>query len=488
MNLYDFQREDVDALAEHGYVGLLAWEPGAGKTVSAITAGIESGAKVVLVVAPKSTHESAWRKDLALFGIDGRILGNGNKAQKKALEDFTWEVPGWYLVTPQFLIRQDTEVWAGDLLICDEIHQQVTMKSKTQRKMSGYTVADKYPLNRAFPMRIALSGTPIRQDVTNGWGLARFLYPDLAGAGEVADKNAYRWMDSRLTMREVYTSQRDQWGNPKKVKQYTGEIIPGKLFADMPFVSIHKRRERCCEYHPNGFLETEAPQEIVRTVQMTPAQRRNIRDMEAFMTTFMGENPMAVDIPLVQKQRIRQMTLGEGVSVPYLAKDKDGNEVEKFTLEFEEDCKSPALDETLHILDNLPVGEPVLVLLESQRFAEVAVARLNKEGYTAAEYSGKRKADLKAFGTDYQVLVGVISAMGTGVDGIQKVCSTEVWLEQPISLTNKAQVEARTDRLGSRAQTQRYIILDDMGVQEGRVEDLILKKITVDETVRRDVR
>ena len=179
------------------------------------------------------------------------------------------------------------------------------------------------------------------------------------------------------------------------------------------------------------------------------------------------------------------MTRGEGTSVPYTTTDKEGNEVERYTLEFEMDCKSPSLDEALHILGNLPEGEPVLVLLESQRFAEVATARFRKHGFTAEEYSGVRKADLAGFGSDYQVLVGVISAVGTGTDGIQKVCSTEIWLEQPVSLTAKAQAEARTDRLGARGQVQRYVILDDLGVQEGRLEDLILKKIGVDSTVRK---
>lgn len=479
MILYPYQREDVDGLAENGYVGLLALEPGGGKTFEAATAIKESGAKVTLVIAPKSTHESAWIKDLAKLGLTGRIIGNGNKSQKAAMNDFFWGVSGVYLVTPQLVTRSDVSMWSGDMLVVDEAHQTVTKDSKIQKTLSG-----RNGLNTRFPMRVALSGTPIRQDVANGWGLARLLWPELDQPGQVADAKFWRWAALRLEEKTVYTNQRDQWGNPKTVKQFTGEKTPGALFAEMPYVRIHKRREKCCEHHPNGFLSVEAPQEIYRTVELTAAQKRNISDMESFMMTYLEENLMAVDIPLTQKQRIRQMTLGEATSRAYMGTNSKGEEVEKYTLEFSDDCKSPFLDEVLHILGNLPEGEPVVVYLESQRFAEVAVKRLNEAGYAAQEYSGKRKADLKKFGEDYQVLVGVISAVGVGTDGIQKVCSTEIWIEQPVSLTALKQAQARADRLGAKAQVQRYILLDSEGVQEGRVEDLILKKRQVDETVR----
>src|SRR5690606_33570777 len=141
-----------------------------------------------------------------------------------------------------------------------------------------------------------------------------------------------------------------------------------------------------------------------------------------------------------------------------------------YTLEFSDDCKSPFLDEVLHILGNLPEGEPVVVYLESQRFAEGAGKRLNEAGYATQEYSGKRLADVKEFWEDYQELVGDISADGVGTDGIPKVGSTEILIEQPVSLTAVQQTRARAARLGPKAQVQRYILLDSEGVQAGRVE------------------
>ena len=194
------------------------------------------------------------------------------------------------------------------------------------------------------------------------------------------------------------------------------------------------------------------------------------------MFTYLNENPLIADIPLTQKQRIRQLTLGEADAVPV------GDD--KTSIEFPKDYPSPFLDETIHILSNLPEGEPVVIFLESQRYAEVLTYRLTKAGYKAEEYSGKRKADLEQFGKDYQVLVGVLSAIGTGTAGMNHVAHTEIIFEQPVSLTLKAQGEARLERLDNKHQVQRYVLLDDMGVQAGRVDDLLAKQILVNRSVR----
>src|SRR5690625_6852820 len=113
--------------------------------------------------------------------------------------------------------------------------------------------------------------------------------------------------------------------------------------------------------------------------------------------------------------------------------------------DFEPDCKSPFLDEVLDIIENLDEGEPVAIYLESQKFARVTVERLIMAGYKAFEYSGQvnqkvRNENLVNFVKEggHQILVGVISSIGTGKDGLQKVCTTEIWLvrivEQTINL------------------------------------------------------
>ena len=477
---FDWQLRDLEKLRANNFTGLLSIEAGGGKTILATLALAEVDPDVTLIIAPKSTHMTAWIptvRDNA--DRTPKIMGNGNKAQREAYQDFLLGFPGVYLTTPQWLTRQDTSEWRGDMLIVDEVHQVATMGSKAQKAISGYSARDPEPIAQRFDHRLALSGTPMRQAFENLWSTMRLLWPDHNKRGQVAHDNSYAWLIDRMTRQEIWTKNIDpRTGERRKAIQWVGETEPGRLFSEAPCVIVHKRRETCCDdpSHEGGFLPTEEPQIIEREVELTAKQKKAIREMEASMFTYLNENPLIADIPLTQKQRIRQLTLGEAEAVSV------GDD--KTSIEFPKDSPSPFLDETIHILSNLPEGEAVAIFLEGQRYAEVLTHRLTKAGYTAEEYSGKRKADLERFGQDYQVLVGVLSAIGTGTDGLQSRCSTEIIFEQPVSLTLREQGFARLDRMNSKRQVQRYVLLDDMGVQAGRVDDLMAKQILVNRSIR----
>lgn len=483
---YDWQLRDLAKLRAHNYTGLIAIEAGGGKSLTATLAIAEARPRVTLIIAPKSTHNTAWIptvRDNA--GITPRIIGNDNKATKAALWDFLLGEPGCYIASPQFVTRADVSAWSGDMIIHDEAHQGSTARSKLQRKLGGYFPSDGQPLAHRFTHRLALSGTPMRQNFSNLYGIMRLLWGDtLYLQGQVAAQNFVMWQSNRMTSQVVYTNQRNFDGTPKTVKEYLGEAQPGRLLAEMPCYVMHKRRETCCPAHPGGFLPTAEPQVIRRTVELTQKQKRSVTDMERTMMAWLDENPLVADIPLIAKQRVRQMTLGEASVEYFMGTNADGEEVEKSTIVFDPDCASPALDEAIHILTNLPEDENVVVYLESRRFAEVAVKRFNEAGFKAAEYSGVTKADLSRFGKDYQVLVGVISALGTGTAGLNHIAHTDIFIEQPISLTNLEQVSARLDRLDNTHRVQRFILLDDMGIQEGRFEDLAATKIAVNRSLR----
>ena len=482
MKLYDWQREDVDDLATHDYTGLLAMAPGSGKTICAVSALKESGADTTLIIAPKATHTSAWIPTLNAIGLDGRVVGNGNKAQKAAMSDLAWGLPGVYLITPQLLARAttDTTMISGDMLIYDECHQGSTANTSTQRATGGYKKTDQ-PLNQRFDARLALSGTPMRQNFENIWGVSRFLWPEYYRRGEISYDNYFMWRKERMNSQTVYTSQRDQWGNPKKIEQFTTEKEPGRWVREAPAVYIHKRREWCCEYHPNGFLPTDKPQEIRRVVDLLPAQRKAIREIEDHMVTYLDDNPLVADLSITQRQRVRQICLG----VPTVELGADGEASVYFT----EDCKSPFMDEVLQIFSELPNDENVLLFMDSQKFARIVTDRLNKAGIPAFEYSGAtsstRDDAFRKFGDTYRAMVAVTAAAGTGLDGAQHVSRTEIWLEQPVSLTLKQQAEARLDRTGGMGQVQRYIILDSEGYAEGQLSNEVQKRLQLAQSLRK---
>lgn len=315
-----------------------------------------------------------------------------------------------------------------------------------QRKLSGYNKKDS-PLSTRATYRLALSGTPARNNFERMWSIMRFLWP------VQTTENYYAWLAANMKHHLVNTGR-------KLVKKWTTERKPGTLIANAPCVLQHFRRARCCKHHPDGFLSQSEPQVLRRVVQLSAAQKKAVHELETQYLTMLDDDPLVVDIPLTLQQRIRQLCLG----VPEFNVDDE--------LTFSPEGESPFAEELLSILENLDEGEPVMVFMESQRFASALTKRLVAAGYSAFEFSGATVKDrakkLAEFGSTYQVCVGVLSAIGTGTDGAQKVANTEVWMERSLDITVNVQAEARLDRMGARAQVQRYVISDDHGYADGR--------------------
>lgn len=503
----EFQLADQKTLADNNYRTLLAIEPGGMKTAAALMAHKNSGSNVTLVVAPEATHGTAWRPQAEwILGEEIRVVGNsGRKAVKDAMTDFKLGYPGVYAITPQLLTRMDTSDLMMDLLVVDEGHQLNNPGSKGQKAMQS--LADK------TDGRLFLSGTAWRNNFERAWSVMRLLWPELYRRGEVAYDNRFLWMRDRMMSEEVLIPPRKWYpttwekyrslpegywrkningvphlGEPQTAKKWLNEEEPGRLLSEAPCVIIHKKRETCCEYHPGGFIDLEEPQVIEHVIELTPKQKTAIKDLEKTMLTYLEDNPLVVELPITLQQRIRQICLGEPVVEEYTGLDKEGEEVEKQRLRFEENCKSPFYTQLLEILEE-DEDENIVVYLESQSFAEVLVKKLNKDGIPAFEFSGKTKktrdADLKEFGTKYRVIVIVISAGGVGLDGLQQQSRTEVWFERSLDNSNNIQAESRQDRYGGKGQVQRHILQDSEGYAAGRFSEEIARRQALNATLRK---
>lgn len=508
----EFQLADQKTLADNNYRALLAIEPGGMKTAAALMAHKNSGSSVTLVVAPEATHGTAWRPQAEwILGEEVRVVGNsGRKAVKEAMTDFKLGYPGIYAITPQLLTRMDTSDLMMDLLVVDEGHQLNNPGSKGQKAMQS--LADK------TDGRLFLSGTAWRNNFERAWSVMRLLWPELYRRGEVAYDNRFLWMRDRMMSEEVLIPPRKWYpttwekyrslpegywrkningvphiGEPGTAKKWLNEEEPGRLLSEAPCVIIHKKREECCEFHTvekqgyAGFLNLEEPQIIEHTVELTSKQKKAIDDLEKTYVAFLEENPLVVELPITMQQRIRQICLGEPTVEDYTVLSKDGEELAKQKLRFEDDCKSPFYEQVLNILQE-DEDENVIIYLESQTFAEVLTRRLNKDGIPAFEFSGKTKntrdADLKEFGKKYRVLVGILSSVGTGVDSLQNVSKTEIWVESSVDNVNNEQAFSRLDRKGGIGQTQRHYILDSEGYAAGRLGTQLAQRIALNKTLR----
>jgi SNF2 family DNA or RNA helicase len=311
--------------------------------------------------------------------------------------------------------------------------------------------------------RIGMSGTIAGNKIEGMWSVLRWVYPEVAG------RSFWNWVD-------VYCK--------TEVDFFAGKVVSaekqaGIIVGSIPCYIRHLKREQCCSFHPEG-IDYELPPMTteVRTVSLSAEQARIYKRLEKDLFVWLGENPLAVEVPVAARIRLRQITLG----VPMI--DDDG------IVSFAEDCKSTKIDELFQIISDHPAGEQMLVLTHSQKFARVVVQRLRKAGLTAFEWSGTqaqpvRDKALEAFiGGEIQFIVAVISAIGEGTDGLQEAANVMVWLSKDDNRLLNEQAAGRLDRRGQKRSVLSYEIVAEDTYDEGQLSNLIEKQLQMNTSLR----
>lgn len=408
---------------------------GAGKTLTAVEVAKRLSARSVLVVCPLGTRVG-WEETFTRQGVNLPIHRvDSTDAGKKALASLLAGEAGVFLVGREYIRRLPTDKMKPDFCVVDEVHFMQNKDSVSFKRM----------MKVKAKFKLGLSGTPFRNKFTGAWAVTRWLWPT------DVDRSYWRWVAEWCrTEYDHFT-----FNNQKVV----GERKPGAYVAQLPcYVQFESKV---------GEAVTET-----RYVDLTPTQRLMYDQMEADGLAWLQENPLVADLPIVQRTRLRQMTLG---TVTFA---EDGS------IDFEDDCKSSKIDALKEILADLD-DEPVLILTDSQRFARVVTHRLGKQ---AREWSGKvststRETLKKNFGKDFRYLVATIGSIAEGVDGLQHVCSNVVWLSKSEDGIMNEQALGRLVRTGQKNQVTSYEIVAnntyDTGILNGLLEQALeMRKIT----------
>lgn len=415
---------------------LIVSAPGAGKTLVTVEVLRKLAPAVTLVIAPPSTHESAWGNTVRSQGLaDGVKVLIGTAPGKRNFEDLRWGKPGVYITSAAWFTQQDWKGFEFDAIVVDEVHMLAKYGNQGQKKLLGFR---KSPGVTA-PIRIALSGTPFRNNFENAWTIARWIQPDSV-------------LEEYWVWRPLKCAGKYDHFAPQNLK-VTGERTPGELISQFRVYINHQQRTQCCDFHPNGFLgHLDEPIRIRRVLKMTADQASFYRTMEESYVGFLstpgadGKVPIIAQLPITARGMLRFCALGVPSIDPITEK-----------LFFEDDCHSPKLDAAIEDIENLD-GKRVLLLTHSQKFADVAAKRLNASGIRTEAWTGKTsKAKRGEVLSDFQsgeidAIVGVISAMGTGTDGLQKAAYNVLWLSVDDDASNNTQGVGRLDRLGQEHQ------------------------------------
>ncbi|MCY1017199.1 DEAD/DEAH box helicase [Pyxidicoccus sp. MSG2] len=175
--LRDYQREGftwMARLAEWGAGACLADDMGLGKTLQALALLLHrAGEGPALVVAPTSVGFN-WVREAARFAPSLRVHSY-REAEREALLDALG--PGDVLVVSYGLLVRDAERFAGvafATLIVDEA--QAVKNPDTARARAVRAVKAE--------ARVALTGTPVENSLSELWSLYALLFPGLLGSRE----------------------------------------------------------------------------------------------------------------------------------------------------------------------------------------------------------------------------------------------------------------------------------------------------------------
>ena len=451
---YAYQERDIQRLVDNNGTGIVATQVGGGKTLIAVEVALRLGTSCNLVIAPKGTHRSAWEKTILSQIPDAQIrYVNSSKDGKQNWEGLVRHEAGWFLISPEFFRKFS---WSGvmpDFAVFDEIHRASNRRSKTAGML--HTL-------KAY-RRLGLSGTIAGNKVEGFWSVIRWIEPDSAG------RSFWKWADYYCTTKF----------DPFAGKVVTGERNSGEIVASLNCYIRHLKRDECCDYHPEG-MDADLPSVVheKRLVQLSPQQKKIYKKLEKDLVVWLGDNPLVTEVPITTRVRLRQITLG----VPVI--NDEG------MVTFEEDCASSKLDEMFEIINDLPDGEPLLILTHSQKFAQVATARLNARGISAFEWSGAKSQKLRDEALEQfkhgglQAIVGVISAIGEGTDGLQTRCSTMIWLSKDDNRLLNEQAAGRLDRRGQKSSVLSFDIIAEETYDEGQLSRLVEQQLKMNASLR----
>lgn len=421
---------------------LLAWEPGCGKTYGAIWVTQKLGAdKRVIIVCPKRVIPS-WQTSIkTITGQEAKVLSRTTKAGRAHIESMLNGEDGWWIINFELLVSLQKAVEAGkwpnasfskksfDMVVVDEVHRIANHRTQSFRAVKA--LKSKYSLG--------LSGTPAGNKPVNIYGVLKFLNPDSV------DRSFYRFAD------EFFVSQLNPFAASPYARIYGGERTPGALrdsvgdnwsamrgsevFGDLPPVNV--QRVAC---------------------GMRREQRRMYREFVDHRLAVMDGGASVASSAAVLDGRLRQITLGPLRIV--------GDSVE-----FEERGSSK-IDATLDILSDLPPDGRVILWCHSRKFMTPLRKRLADAGYQSVELSSDYHDEWRRFlePDGPRVLCAVIAAAAEGIDGLQNVCNTEIWLSEDNSVILNLQASARLNRKGQCRRVNRFLLQCENTVDVTAVE------------------
>lgn len=273
--LRDYQRRGLTWLADLTALGLggcLADDMGLGKTVTLIALHLHRAAGPTLVVCPTSLLGN-WEAEIARFapGVPVRR----HHGSERDLDDLREGRSGAIVLTTYGTMRRDAGLLAEvpwDLVVADEAQHLKNPASSTARSI------------RLIPSRarVALTGTPVENDLSELWAILDWAVPGLLG--------------SRKAFRKA-------WAAPIEA----GIQVTTRQFADLVAPFLLRRRKTDPGIAPELPPKTETDHLLSLTKEQTVLYEAYVRDTMERIERLPGDDPARRGLILMMLTGLKQI-------------------------------------------------------------------------------------------------------------------------------------------------------------------------------------
>lgn len=318
-------------------------------------------------------------------------------------------------------------------IIADEVHKLQSRQSQTSKALK---VIPAY-------FKTGLSGTPAYDKPDDLWSVLNWLYPK-------------RWRAFHK-----YFDRYVLWVNYKGYKEIIGVANEEELQEQLePFYVCHKKSDVAKDLPPVYFTE--------HFVDLEPKQRRAYNNMRDDMLAWIGKREdEAINAPVVIAQLIRLMQLACAYG------ELDENDKVKLTE------PSSKIDAIMDIIED--TKEPIVIFSQYSKVIDLLCERLKKNKVTYGKYTGdtnqtQRQDAINGFKDgQYRIFAATLGAGGTGIDGLQNICSTAIFIDRSWSHAVNNQAIGRLYRIGQKNPVQIIDVIANNTIDSKRLTDINFK-------------
>lgn len=448
--LWAFQQEDVDKLSSQKRA-LIVNDMGTGKTIEAIALDkVWRGALYnlkTLVICPLSSVESTWYKHFT-EQTTLRVLKLNSKDRPAFLAELKKQRHDVYIVHWDVLrLMPELREYTWFHIIADECQ-------RAQNRKTQQTQAFKKIKARS---KTALSGTPVTNKPQQYWSILNWLWPE-----EFRSYWSYfkRYVDAEI----VY---------PQGFHKVVGVKNEKELLAKLePFYVRHRKKDQCCEHHPQGVMPDLPDKLPIRyiPVDLSPIQRQAYNQMNKDMIAWVGEQqdkPVVAPVVIAKLVRLQQFAIANADLIDDRVHLSE---------------PSSKLDVIMELLND-NADEQFVIFSQFSQAIRLLGRRLAKSEISHALYTGDTSAADRAqivdgfLGGKIRVFAGTIKTGGVGLD--LYTASNVIFIDRSWSPAENLQAEDRLHRAGQKNPVTVIDLVARNTIDSKRLKDIDLKWETI---------